>query len=173
VSKGGFVAYGEPTRDIENTSDPMLLIMCRANVNRYAIDSRHVSEVLPRVVLHPLAQSAPWLAGLLIHRGSATPVVDLVQLAAGSPCANRLSSRIVILQTELRGIVRRVGVLAEQVGIRECDDVTGQSHDHASGSTALGTLFLDEQGPFELVDIPRLLSEDRQAFLFPAAERGP
>jgi chemotaxis-related protein WspB len=150
----------------------MLLIMCRANLNRYAIDSRHVGEVLPRVVLHPLAHSAPWLAGLLIHRGSATPVVDLVQLAAGRPCANRLSSRIVILQTELRGTMRRVGVLAEQVGIRECGDMSGPSDDQATGSTALGTLFLDEQGVFELVDIARLLSEDRQTLLFPSAERG-
>ena len=31
----------------------MLLIMCHAGANRYAIDSRHVSEVLPRVDLHP------------------------------------------------------------------------------------------------------------------------
>jgi chemotaxis-related protein WspB len=151
----------------------MLLIMCRASVHRYAIDSRHVSEVLPRVVLHPLAHSAPWLTGLLIHRGSAMPVVDLVQLTVGKPCANRLSSRIIVLQTELRGIVRQVGILAEQVGLREFGDATRQSGDQTTGSTALGALFLDEQGVFELVDIPRLISEDRQAFLFPAAERGP
>jgi chemotaxis-related protein WspB len=150
----------------------MLLIMCRANVHRYAIDSRHVSEVLPRVVLHPLAHSAPWLAGLLVHRGLATPVLDLVQLTVGKPCANRLSSRIVVLQTELQGIIRRVGILAEQVGLREFDNATRQSGDQTTGSTALGTLFLDEQGVFELVDIPRLISEDRQAFLFPAVERG-
>jgi chemotaxis-related protein WspB len=157
---------------MEQKSCPMLLIMCRANLNRYAIDSRHVSEVLPRVALHPLTHSAPWLAGLLIHRGLTTPVVDLVQLAADRPCANRLSSRIVVLQTELHGIVRRIGVLAEQVGICECEDLTEQSDARTTGSTALGTLFLDEQGGFELLDISRLFSDDRQAFLFPAAERG-
>jgi chemotaxis-related protein WspB len=148
----------------------MLLITCRANMNRYAIDSRHVSEVLPQVALHPLARSAAWIAGLLVHRGSAIPVVDLVQLAADRPCANRLSSRIVILQAELQGIVRRVGVLAEQVDVRECGDTTGPSDDRATGSTGWGTRFLDEQGVFELLDISRLLSEDRQAFLFPVAE---
>jgi chemotaxis-related protein WspB len=150
----------------------MLLITCRANLNRYAIDSRHVSEVLPQVSLHPLAHSVSWVAGLLVHRGSAIPVVDLVQLAADRPCANRLSSRIVILQAELQGIVRRVGILAEQVGVRECSDTTELSDHRATGSTALGTIFLDEQGVFELLDVSRLLSEERQAFLFPVAERG-
>jgi chemotaxis-related protein WspB len=150
----------------------MLLIMCRANMNRYAIDSRHVSEVLPRVFLHPLAHSAPWLAGLLLHRAAATPVMDLVQLTADRPCANRLSSRIVLLQFELRGIVRRVGILAEQVGLREFSDAARQSEDETSGQTALGSLVLDDQGVFELVDIPRLISEDREAVLFSAAERG-
>jgi hypothetical protein len=91
----------------------------------------------------------------------------------GRPCANRLSSRIVVLQTELRGILRRVGILAEQVGLGDFGDATRPSAEQTTGSTALGTLFLDEQGVFELVDIPRLISEDRQAFLFPAAERGP
>jgi chemotaxis-related protein WspB len=151
----------------------MLLIMCHASDYRYAVDSRHVSEVLPRVVLHPLAHSAPWLAGLLVHHGTATPVMDLVQLTTGMPCANRLSSRIVVLQTELRGVVRRVGILAEQVGLGDIGDAARQSTEQTTGSTALGTLFLDERGLFELVDIPRLISEDCQALLFPAAERGP
>ena len=108
----------------EHESDPMLLIMCHAGANRYAIDSRHVSEVLPRVNLQRLTGSPPWLAGLLIYRGTATPVMDLAQLTEGLPCPNRLSSRIVVLQTELEGISRRFGVLAEQVGLREvarCD----------------------------------------------------
>jgi chemotaxis-related protein WspB len=151
----------------------MLLTTCHANLHRYAIDSRHVSEVLPRVVLHPLTHSAPWLAGLLVHRGSTTPVIDLVQLAADRPCANRPSSRIVVVQTELRGVVRRVGVLAEQVGIREYDALTEQSDAQATASTALGRLFLDELGVFELLDLSRLLSANRQALLFPAAEREP
>jgi chemotaxis-related protein WspB len=150
----------------------MLLIMCRAGVHRYAIDSRHVSEVLPRVALHPLAHSPPWLAGLLVYRGAATPVVDLVQLSAGMTCANRLSSRIVVLETELCGSSRRVGLLAERVSLGDFGDAARPTAGQTAGSTALGSLFLDQEGVFELIDIPRLISEDRQAFLFPAAERG-
>jgi chemotaxis-related protein WspB len=148
----------------------MLLIMCNAGENRYAIDSRHVSEVLPQVNLHRLTGSPPWLAGMLIYRGAATPVVDLTQLTEGMPCPNRLSSRIVVLQTELRGIPRRFGVLAERVGLREMLADRGEPGRETAGPAALGKLGLDDQGIFQLVDIALLLPEDRQAILFPTVE---
>ena len=149
----------------------MLLVMCHADANRYAIDSRHVSEVLPRLNLHRLTGSPPWLAGLLVHRGAATPVMDLTQLTEGRPCPNRLSSRIIVLRTTLGGLPRRLGVLAERVGLREVGDAHAEAGDEAAGETCLGKVLLDEQGVFQLIDIERLVSQDRQAFLFSAAER--
>jgi chemotaxis-related protein WspB len=149
----------------------MLLIMCHCGANRYAIDSRHVSEVLPRVHLHRFSGSPPWIAGMLICRGSATPVLDLGQLTEGTPCPDRLSSRIVVVQMELEGGFRQFGVLAESVGLREMHDEPGPSGGEATGQAALGTLHLDEQGVFQLVEIPRLVSEDRQAILFTAGEK--
>jgi chemotaxis-related protein WspB len=151
----------------------MLLIMCHASANRYAIDSRHVSEVLPRVNLHRLTGSPPWLAGVLVYRGAATPVMDLAQLAEGRDCLNRLSSRIVVLQTELGGISRRFGVLAERVGLREAHAAPGEAGSDTGGPTTLGKLRLDEEGVFQLIDIRRLVSEGRQEVLFPAAEKEP
>lgn len=149
----------------------MLLIMCHAGANRYAIDSRHVSEVLPQVNLHRLAGSPPWLAGLLIYRGAATPVVDFTQLTEGKPCPNRLSSRIVILRTELEGLPRRFGVLAEHVGLREVGDAPAEAGDETAGGPGWGKVLLDDQGVFQLIDIVRLVSQDRQAILSSAAER--
>lgn len=149
----------------------MLLIMCNAGGNRYAIDSRHVSEVLPQVNLQRLAGSPPWLAGMLIHRGAATPVIDLTQLAAGAACPNRLSSRIVVLESELRGMVRRFGVLAEQVGLRELRGAPEKPGGETAGAATFGRLALDEQGVFQLVDLRLLLSEQRQSILFPRAEK--
>jgi chemotaxis-related protein WspB len=149
----------------------MLLIMCNAGGNRYAIESRHVSEVLPQVNLHRLTGSPPWLAGVLIYRGTATPVVDLTQLTEGMPCPNRLSSRIVVLQTEVGGISRRFGVLAEHVGLREVRADPGECGGETAGPTALGKLRLDEEGVFQLIDIRRLASEDRREVLFPSADQ--
>ena len=150
----------------------MLLIMCNAGGNRYAIDARHVSEVVPQASLHRMVGSPPWLAGMLIHRGTATPVMDLAQLAGGAPCPNRLSSRIVVLQSELAGTSRRFGVLAEQVALREMGDVAGLPESETAGPAAFGSLALDDQGVFQLVDIRLLASEERQAILFPPAEKG-
>ncbi len=148
----------------------MLLIMCHAGANRYAFESRHVLEVLPQVNLHRLAGSPSWLAGLLIFRGAAIPVIDLTQLTQSMPCPNRLSSRIAIMQTVLKGVPQRFGVLAEQMGLQEFNADPKQSGAETGGQTALGKIRLDEQGVFQIVDPPSLVSEDRQALLFPDTE---
>lgn len=149
----------------------MLLIMCHCRANRCAIDSRHVNEVLPRVNLHRLSGSPPWLAGMLICRGIATPVMDLSQLVEGTPCPNRLSSRIVVLRIELGGSFRQFGILAESVDLREVHDEPEGAGRQSDGPAALGTLRLDQEGVFQLVDMPRLVSADRQALLFPTATK--
>jgi chemotaxis-related protein WspB len=149
----------------------MLLIMCNCGANRYAIDSRHVSEVLPRVNVHRLTGSPPWLAGMLIYRGRATPVMDLMQLTEGTPCPDLLSSRIVVLKIELAGSSRQFGVVAERVALREIRDEPGESGSETDGPVALGRLRLDEEGIFQLIDIRRLISDDRQAVLVPSTEQ--
>jgi len=150
----------------------MLLIMCHSNGIRYAFDSRCICEVLPRVNLHRLGGSPPWFAGMLICRGSATPVIDFGQLTEGVPCPCRLSSRIVVLQIEIRGSSRHFGVLVERVGLREIRGQPEVASGEVGETSAFGTLYLDEQGIFQLVDIPRLIPEGRQAYLFSAVEKG-
>jgi chemotaxis-related protein WspB len=146
-----------------------LLIMCHAGGNRYALPSRHVVEVLPRVHLHRPADAPRWHAGLLIFRGAAIPVIDLTELSQSTPCPNRLSSRIAVLQAELGCAARRFGVLAEQMDLNELKDEQEQSVAATAGQTALGQLHLDQQGAFEMIDPVRLLAGDRLAILFPGA----
>jgi chemotaxis-related protein WspB len=145
----------------------MLLIMCHCGANRYAIDSRHVGEVLPRVNLQRLSGSPPWLAGLLICRGNALPVMDLSQLTESRPCPDRLSSRIVVLRLQLEGVPQHLGVLVEGASLCETDDQSDKDG-RQPARAAWGALRIDDLGAFQLLDIPRLLSEDRQAILFPA-----
>jgi chemotaxis-related protein WspB len=108
---------------------------------------------------------------MLIHRGQAVPVMDLAQVTEGRPCANRLSSRIVGVRAEVEGGLRQFGVLAERVGLCESQQQPASPGDEAAGPGALGELRLDEQGVFQLVEISRLVTKDRQAFLFPIAEK--
>jgi chemotaxis-related protein WspB len=148
-------------------SDLMLLIMSHAGANRYAFESRHVLEVLPRVNLHRPTDSPFWLAGLLIFRGAVIPIIDMTQLTQSMPCPNRLSSRIAILQIVLNGVTQRFGVLAEQMDLQEFNADQKQSLTETAGQTALGKLQLDEQGVFQIIDPQKLVSEDRLAILFP------
>jgi chemotaxis-related protein WspB len=148
----------------------MLLIMCHAGADRYAIESRHVNEVLPQVNLQRPSGLPPWLAGLLIYRETAVPVIDLTQLANGNPCPNRLSSRIIVLHTELEGVDRRFGLLAENVGLSEIAAEAEQGASRSSGPTVLGSVRLDALGVFQLLDPKLLAGKDRQKILFPAGE---
>ena len=87
----------------------------------------------------------------------------------GKPCPNRrLSSRIVVLEAELRRpMPRRFGILAERVrdcgkSIRKRAEIVGRcvlGRTGRSGNVSASTT----QGVFQLVDVPRLLlSADRQ-----------
>ena len=149
----------------------MLLIICHCGEYRYAIDARHVSKVLPRVHLHALGGSPAWLAGVLRRREMAIPVIDLKQLTVAEDCTGNLSSRIIVLETELRGQVLQFGLLAERVAICEFSEGSPKSFGRAGGPAACGELRLDDRGVFQLIDLSQLISEERQAILFPAAGR--
>lgn len=140
----------------------MQLVTCHAGGSRFAIESRHVIEVLPRLSLHRLGGSPPWFPGLLICRGAAIGVIDLVQLVEGRPCRDHLGSRIVLARIERESAERRVGILAERVGL-DCREFAFSSQ---TAETNLGRVALDDQGPFQLIDPARLVNEDRGAILF-------
>lgn len=141
----------------------MLLVICSCNQSRYAFDARQVVEVLPRAQLQALSGSSPWFGGLLIYRGEAVPVVDLTSLLAGIACPDRYSSRLVVVETDWGGTLRRLGFLAERVGLLEWREAPDG---HAGQTTSVGSLLLDGEEVLQLIDVGRLVSEDRQQILF-------
>lgn len=147
----------------------MLLVVCRTAGNRYAIDARKVSEVLPRATLHRESGSPAWLAGLMIRRGQTIPVIDLAQAAGDPACAHRLSNRIVIVESDVEGVARRVGLLAESADLHDAACV---SQTATRSVTPWGRLVVDEHGVLSLIEPSRLLSADRQSLLFPTVEEG-
>jgi chemotaxis signal transduction protein len=130
----------------------MLLIMCFAGSERFAIRSQHVTEVVPLARLqHPKGLSNG-LAGLMVYRGATMFVADLTQIACGLPCPSRLSSRIVVLKTPFDTADRRFGLMAERVGLYEAPEVAGGNAFHQGEASAVGNLCRDAQGIFQLVD---------------------
>ena len=94
----------------------MLAIVFQINAAHYALSCENVVEVIPRVVLQPLARPVAGVAGLFVYRGNVMPVVDLCAMIGGYACPMRLSSRIVVVRagpTLESGLL--IGLLAEHV----------------------------------------------------------
>ena len=147
----------------------MLVLMCYAGENRYAIDAVAVIEVLPLVDFGTLADAPPWLAGVFAQRGVATPLVDLTRLLTGRRCPRRWNSRILLVGSEAEEMPKRIGLLAERVTTAEIDDQVASTAP-LSAMEALGPILLDEAGMFQLVDLSRLLSRERRSALQPILE---
>ena len=77
----------------------MLLLTFRAAENLYAIDVVRVVEVVPRINLRRLPHAPGFLAGLFDYRGTVVPVVDLGVLLGSESCRDRLSTRIILVNS--------------------------------------------------------------------------
>ncbi|MBD1842594.1 chemotaxis protein CheW [Cyanobacteria bacterium FACHB-63] len=94
----------------------MLLLLFHIAGDIYAIDSTHIVEVLPLVMLRKIHQAPKHIGGVFQYRSCIVPVVDLCQLIQGEPCRSRYSTRIMMLRyTTKTGRHAYVGLLAERV----------------------------------------------------------
>jgi chemotaxis-related protein WspB len=140
----------------------MLALTFEAAGQRFALETRHVVEVLPWVRVQPVARAPAWVAGFFSYRGEVTPLLDLGRLVGGAPCECRYNSRVLILNLPGPGGSRPAGLLAERVGTAQLPDREGRQLPLAEGEDAWGPLLLDDRGVFQLLDVARLV---------PAAER--
>src|SRR4051812_36805940 len=77
----------------------MLLLTFRAAESPYAVDVARVVEVVPRIDLRRLPHAPAFLAGVFDYRGVVVPVVDLGVLLGAEGCADRLSTRIILVDS--------------------------------------------------------------------------
>lgn len=141
---------------------PVLLLLFSAGGPLYAMESRDVVEVIPRVSLRPAVNLPSPVAGLFNYRGVVVPVVDLCQVIDNRPSGENLSSRIIMVRASReRGSDRHIGLLAEGVTDTisrplSAFQVTGLD----SGSRAyLGGLTLDERGMVQILHLQVLLDQ--------------
>lgn len=151
----------------------MLVLICQAGGQRYALDPRDVTEVAPRVELHALAGSPDWIAGLCVYRGQMTPVADLSYLTTGSRCPTRWSNRILMVTADTAAGPRLCGLLVESVTTARLPDAPSQTEaSDRSPLSAWGPVLLDDQGMLQRLEIPRLLPPERwQRLSLPAVEQ--
>jgi chemotaxis-related protein WspB len=144
----------------------MLVLMCAAAGSRYAIDTRQVVEVVPRVRLESMAGMPDWLAGVCVYRGQVAPVLDLSYLATAHHCPSRWASRIILVHIDEGDSRLLCGLIVEQVTVVQlASGLEARDHSLAPGVAAWGPVLLDAEGIFQLVELRRLLSSERRAAL--------
>lgn len=138
---------------------PRLLLLLAVCEQLYAIDTEAVVEVIPQVMLRPLCGAPDHLRGVFNFRGRVVPVVDVTQLIAGAPCADHLSSRIIMVRhSSAAGESALLGLLAERVTDTLLKPLA--SFRPAEGAAAqrpfLGGVALDQRGLIQLLLCDRL-----------------
>jgi len=94
----------------------MLLLTFRVAEGAYAVDASQIVEVVPRVTLRTVPHAPSFLAGLFHYRDTIAPVIDLSILMGSGPCADRLSTRIILVHSPVPGRPDALlGLMAERV----------------------------------------------------------
>ncbi len=137
-----------------------LSLLLSVGKQRYAVPCLRVREVIPGVDLEPEPRAPAWLAGLFNYRGAITPVIDLCQLVADAPCADRLSSRIVIFEHPTTdGALRAAGLMAERVTETRRLEVQHRTLARSDSESCFGEVLLDETGMIHGVDLDRVVEQ--------------
>src|SRR6266849_9162152 len=92
----------------------MLLLVFQLGTDRYAIEAAHVVEVLPLVNSKHIPRAPLGVAGVFDYHGAPVPLIELADLARGTPSRKWMSTRIILVNyREKSGIAHLLGFLAE------------------------------------------------------------
>jgi chemotaxis-related protein WspB len=147
----------------------MKAMVFHIGADRYALPLADVQRVLPVASLKALPGAPDFVRGLLDLHGEPVPVIDLSRLAGAPPDAVRYDTRILLVDVEVGGRRRRLGLKAERViGVA---DIEGPLADAGVASAPwLGQVAAGTEGMLQLVDPDRMLAPDIEALLFGAGE---
>jgi chemotaxis-related protein WspB len=147
----------------------MLFLLFELGNDRYALDVRQISEVLPLVATKQIPRAPQAMNGLFNYRGTPVPVVDLSQLTLGRPSSRRLSTRIVLVHyPDHNGRTHLLGLIAEkatQTVHHEPSDFVPSGVTNA-GAPYLGPVATDARGLLQWIDVRTLLPPSFRDLLF-------
>jgi chemotaxis-related protein WspB len=152
----------------------MLFVVFQVGKERYALEASRVVEVVPLLEMKRLPQAPKGVAGIFNYRGRLVPAVDLSELIVGRACAERLSTRIIIVNyADRSGASHLVGLIAEQA----TETLHKKPADFVDpglkmgAAPYLGPVLLDRRGSIQWIYEQQLLGEPVRNLLFsqPAA----
>lgn len=147
----------------------MLFLLFQLGADRYALEAARVVEVLPLLELKKLPNAPRGVAGIFNYRGQPVPAVDLSDLLLGQPAAERLTTRIVLVNHEdAAGNNQLLGLIAEhatQVVRKETADLKSPGL-RLGAPPFLGPVLLDEGSMVQVVRSEKLLTNEVRDLLF-------
>lgn len=148
-----------------------LFLVFRVGGERFALDTREIAEVLPRLPLKPIAHAPAYVAGVLAHRGNLVPVIDASALAFGTPAPQRTSTRLVLVHYRcdpLRPDLLLGLVLEQATETLRCDPADFRPYGVDNREAPyLGPVREDAQGLLQWIGVQDLLDDPVRALLFP------
>ena len=118
--------------------------------------------------MRPWPQAPKGFVGLINYRGQAVPAIDLGLLTAGTPAAERLSTRIIIVRLRAAGGAERLlGLVAEQATqmIRKDPAQFLEPGFNNPGAPYVGPFMMDSEGTVHWISPDRLLSDEVREML--------
>ncbi len=147
----------------------MLFLVFQIGRDRYALDAGKVVQVLPLLSLKRLPHAPKGVAGVFVFRGNPVPAVDLSELTTGEPAAQRLSTRMIVVNYPgADGASHLLGLIAEnatEVLRKERRDFVN-SGINLKDAPYLGPVVTDARGAVQWFHEQHLLSGPVQQLLF-------
>ena len=135
----------------------MLFLIFQLGQDRYALDARELLEILPLAQIKRLPHAPTGIAGLLDYHGVLLPVIDLSALTLGRSAAERISTRMVVVEMD-NG--RRFALIAERANEmlqREATDFT-EAEMVVDAAPYLGPVTRDARGIVQWITPQKLFS---------------
>jgi chemotaxis-related protein WspB len=153
-----------PSITAQSTSidPPVLLLLFSAGGPLYAMESKDVVEVIPRVALRPAVNLQGYVSGLFNYRGAVVPVIDLCFLIQGRPSCQNLSSRIIMVTpADELGKDQYIGLLSEGVTDTLSRPLSAfqKTGLHSKSKPYLGGMTLDERGMVQILHLSMLMEQ--------------
>lgn len=147
----------------------MLFVLFKLGQDRFALDASRVAEVVPLVGLKRIPGAPRGVAGIFNYRGRFVPVVDLCELMLGRPAAERISTRIIVVNyPDATGENHLLGLIAEHttetLRKERSDFVTPDMR--GTSAPYLGPVLIDQQGVIQWINEQHLLSPNVRRLLF-------
>ncbi|OLS59703.1 chemotaxis protein CheW [Pseudomonas putida] len=160
-----------PRRSQDAGCQGRLFLVFRVGGERFALDTREIAEVLPRLPLKPLARTPDYVAGVLAHRGALVPVIDVSALSFGTPAPQRTSTRLVLVHYRFDPLRPDLllGLILEQASnTLRCDPAEFRPYGVDNGAAPyLGPVREDAEGLLQWIGVQDLLNDEVRALLFP------